>query len=462
MGIFWWENIDLKSRKVYFPADRVNKNKEIWDFVGENGGKVGIINMPLTYPPKKVNGFMIAGGSFAKEYNFTYPQELESMLRKEFDYKVHPKEYFLIKREPERVVKEVFKIIESRFKVARKLLIEHDLDFLHVTTFYINTLHHNFWNNKYVEDAWRLIDKNIDFLLEGLEDRYNVFIISDHGSNKIEQVFYINNWLAKEGYLKLSSKVKFSYLLYALGVNQQSLNRVFSKPFLKAFKPLLRSLVPARITGLFASEAGTIDQSRKTDKVVWDKTKAIASGQGPVYINLKGKEKEKVREELIKKLENVRNPKTGKKIAQKVYRKEEIYSGEYLSEAPDLIIDQTLGTHIRGGIGVGKRDVFEDPRGWKAENKREGIFIAYGPDIKKGERLKKISILDLAPTILHLMGIPIPDDMDGRVLTEIFEPNSEPAKRKIKYQEVKAHRTQREKERIKQTVKKIREAGGLK
>lgn len=461
LGIFWWENIDLENRKVYFPIDRVNTSKETWDFIGENGGRVGIINMPLTYPPKNVNGFLIAGGSFAKEHGYTYPPELEVELKEAFDYQVHLRKKHLIGKENEKAVDEALEVIESRFRVAKKLLLENALDFLHVTTFYINALHHNFWDNRYTEEAWKLIDKNIGVLLKEIKNRGNVFIISDHGSNKIDQVFYINNWLAKEGYLELRSNIKLSNLLYSYGVSRQTLNRLFRKPLLKIFSPLLRHLVPNKIMGFFPSEAGTIDQSNKTDKINWDKTKAIASGQGPLYINLEGKGKERVREELIEKLENLRNPKTGKNIARKVYRKEEIYSGKYLAEAPDLIIDQNPGTHIRGGIGVGKEDVFMEPRGWKAENKRQGIFIAYGPAIKRGKRLEKVSILDLAPTILHLMNIPIPKDMDGRVLMETFEQESEPAKRKVKYQKVENYKTEKEKDRIKQIVKSIKQSGRL-
>lgn len=454
LGIFWWENVDLQNKRVIFGIPRVNESKEIWDFVGENGGKVGIINMPLTYPPKKVNGFLVSG-QFGGEENFTYPEELKHKLRRDFNYKLTPGLLPFIQKKSEDVVREILEVINSRFAVARDMLNKHDLDFLHVTIFYINTLQHNFWNNKFTEEGWKLIDSNIGLLLEGLEDRYNIFIISDHGSNKIDQVFYINNWLAKEGYLKLSSSIKVSSLLYALRINKHSLGRIAHKLHIQG----LTRLIPNRIKGFLASEAGTIDHSQKTYKVIWDKTKAIASGQGPVYVNLHGKQKETVREELLKKLGNLRNPKTGKKIARRVYRREEIYSGKYLPEAPDLIIDQDKGTHIRGGIGVGKKDVFEEPYGWKAENKREGIVIASGPDIRKGERLERVSILDLAPTILHIMNIPVPKDMDGRVLTEIFEQGSEPAKREVKYQEAEEYQTQLEKERIKQRLKIIQGSG---
>jgi len=445
LGIFWWENIDLKNRRITFPYSRINKSKEIWDYLSESGKKVGIINMPLTYPPKKVNGFMISDG-FGKNRNFTYPKELENKLKKRYNYKIHPELLPFIEERSEEAVKEILEIISMRFTVAKELLNEYDLDFLHLTIFHINTLHHYFWNGKFTKQAWKLIDRNIRYFVK--ED-CDLFIMSDHGSNPIKQVFYINSWLAKEGYLKFNRKVELCNLLYQLGITKQHLAKIAKR---LRIEPLLRRFISMEKLGFLPSEAGTIDMSGKTDLIDWNRTLAIASGQGPVYINLNSKDKEKIREELIIKLESLRNPLTGEKIAKKVYRKEEIYSGEFLSEAPDLIIDQSSGTHIRGGIDVSKKRIFEEPKKWMAENKRYGIFIAHGLDIKRGVRLEKVSILDLAPTILHMMNVPIPSDMDGRVLVEIFESNSEPAKREVRYQD----KTQIERDRIRRAIKKLR------
>ena len=101
------------------------------------------------------------------------------------------------------------------------------------------------------------------------------------------------------------------------------------------------------------------------------------------------------------------------KIAKKVYQKEEIYSGEFLNKAPDLIIDQGEGTHISGAIGF--KDVFEAPRKWMGENQRVGIFLAAGPSFAPG-KLERADILDIAPTILQIFGLPIPEDYDGKPL----------------------------------------------
>lgn len=423
LGIFWWENIDFKNRSITIPRARIH-TKEIWDYISESEGKVGLINMPLTYPPRKVGGFMIAGGPDARDNNFTYPRELESRLKREFKYEVHP----AIRsnwRQSEAAIKKVLALMEGRFLVAKALAREYELDFLHLTIFYINSLQHDLWNDKIVEQAWRKLDRNIGDLLQDFKG-CNVIVMSDHGSNEIRQVFYINTWLEKQGYLKTSSSIWLPKLLYRLGLNEQSLFRMAQ---ILRLSKIISKVLPRKILDNIPSAIGTIELEHKADKVDWGRSRALASGQGPVYL---ARDSAKLREELIGKLENLTNPLTGSRIARKVYKREDVYWGGFLSEAPNIIIDQYPNTHIRGGIG--NKTVFEEPQRWRAENTTEGIFIACGPDFKQGAEADIISILDLAPTILHLMGLAVPKDMDGRVLTEIFEPGSVSARRKVRYQ----------------------------
>lgn len=124
-------------------------------------------------------------------------------------------------------------------------------------------------------------------------------------------------------------------------------------------------------------------------------------------------------------------PQTSRNIARKVWIKERLYEGEYFREAPDLVIDQEKGVHISGSIG--KKKVFEDPEKWIGENKKRGLFMAYGPDIKSNTKLSEVSILDLAPTVLHIYGLAIPKRMDGEVLKEIFKESSEIFRREPVY-----------------------------
>lgn len=441
IGIFWWENIDWDNKRVYYPAARNVQNEEIWDYLGEAGMKVGIIGMPTTYPPKAVKGFLIAGGE-AQEKSFTYPPELEGGLKRQ-GWRNHPQ--FRIDIDREKACQEIHEIIDRHFEMANILGRKYEVDFLMVAIFNINTLHHFLWDAPETKKGWEIIDKHIgEFMDQGCD----LIIMSDHGSNKIESVFNINTWLKEEGYLNLNTNL--GALLYKLGINQHSLARFASKLGLFG---LLRKIVPRGLIRNIPSESGEIRKEAKTKKINWQKSKAFASGQGPIYLNPKNSNNEALKKDIGQKLQALIDPSNGNKIIQKVYSREEIYHGEYLPEAPDLIMDQAKGIHISGGIG--QQTVFNSPRRWQAENKKTGLFMAYGPDIKKAGKIENVSILDLAPTILHLMGLEILSDMDGRVLKEIFRKESDAYTRGIAIKNPWSDETDKIKRRT-QALKKLR------
>ncbi|MFQ6067363.1 MAG: alkaline phosphatase family protein [bacterium] len=460
LGICWWENIDFKGKKIYFPRNRIHKNKEMWDYLGEAGKRVCVVNMPLTYPPRPVNGILICGSADAGDHGFTYPADLERYLEENYDYRVHPPILGPLSASPDDVerteqqVSQIIKIIESRFRVAKDFWEQRDVDFLHVTTFYINQLQHSFWNAEYTKKAWQVIDQNIGELV-GRE--HNIIIMSDHGCNEVKEAFNINTWLQTEGYLKLNRTI--SDLLYRIGLNRQRAVKIARALHLENVLP---RVIPRQISGFLPDRNGAVGGSAlmagsaKTQKVNWDKTVSLASGQGPIYIapNLRQQleEYKSLRDELIEKLQGLKSGLSGEAPISKVFRKEDIYQGEYLPEMPDLVADQAKGFTICGDIG--RKEAFELPRGWRGENKKAGLFMAYGPDIKNGQTIEAISILDLAPTILHMMGLPIPQDMDGKVLTEIFKPDSEPAKRKVTYQQI--DKTEMEKMRVRRKTRHLK------
>lgn len=454
LGIYWWENINMEKGEVYFPRTRVNKHREIWDYIGESGRKVAVINMPLTFPPKKVNGFLVSGSTDAGEGPYTYPPELQSYIGKKYNYRLIPASRGYLRSHPGDVYKvrqavdDIIEVIQSRFDLAAELLTNENIDFLHITIFDINTLHHFFWNSDHVKRAWQLIDRNIEKLLD--KGDY-LFLMSDHGSNEIKQVFNINAWLEREGYLKLNRS--FSDFLYRFGVNVNLAAKVTQ---FFGIKYLLKRLVPKRFIQLIPEGDGSIGGTAlgvgesKTRKINWRKTRAIASGQGPVYIHprLPEWERERLKQELIQKLERLKSPVTGEPVVRRVYRKEEIYTGQYLAEMPDLVLDMNRGVHVPDNIG--RKEVFELPRHWRGENKRFGLFLACGPGIRQGSRVEGVSIHDLAPTILHLFDIPSAADMDGRILKDIFVDDS---LKKAECGDV--NKTKMEKERIKNSLKAL-------
>jgi predicted AlkP superfamily phosphohydrolase/phosphomutase len=105
-----------------------------------------------------------------------------------------------------------------------------------------------------------------------------------------------------------------------------------------------------------------------------------------------------------------------------VYRAEEIYNGQYLEDAPDIVFMIEDGTiEIDATVEDGEYLILGNPfTGWTGTHTREGIIIANGPNIKKGATIFNSDIYDLTPTVLHLFGIPIPEDIDGKVLLDLF------------------------------------------
>ena len=167
-----------------------------------------------------------------------------------------------------------------------------------------------------------------------------------------------------------------------------------------------------------------------------------------------GEEYENVRNLIIENLELLTDPKTSNKAIEKVFSKEELYEGRFCDRAPDI-------SFLPGrGFGILQREQFVSPSTFInspscGTHRIKGIMLLFGPNIESNKQIEEAKIFDLAPTILHLFGLPIPEDMDGRVLNEIFRQGSEPAKRREIYQKVD------EEEKIRERIKHLRNSGRI-
>lgn len=424
LGIFWWENVDVAEQRVYYPSHRKNANTEYWEVMAEDE-RVGVIGVPTTYPPKNMGEFVVAGAPDGMNKGFTYPEELEERLKEDYDYRVTVKSE--LRANPDEAAEEILEVIDTRLEVARDLLAENDLDLLHVTTFYINSLHHYFWDGEYTLRGWQIVDEHLGELLD---DGYDVVLMSDHGSNEIETVFHINSWLEEEGYLTLDADA--AKFFHRLGINRDRILRILS-PF--GLQDVAKRIAPQFVLDMVPDEEGELPRQSKTSNIEWEETDAVASGQGPVYLTAeKGTEEyEKALEDISRGLKSAEDL-NGEDVVSEVHYGNQIYSGEYLDEAPDLVVEQSPGIHIKGSIG--RDDVITRPEdaGWKGENKREGMFVATGPSFGEGN-IENLGILDLAPTLLHLRGYSVPSEMDGEVRTDVFEEGSDAAERRPEYNE---------------------------
>jgi hypothetical protein len=166
----------------------------------------------------------------------------------------------------------------------------------------------------------------------------------------------------------------------------------------------------------------------------WSRTRAYAQGNfGQIFLNIKGRQPsgcvapEDARpllSDLKAGLMEILHPGTGQPLLERVCEREELYHGPYAHLAPDLTVVlndwryRTIGLH-----DFTTHKVISPAFGPTGDHRMEGILIAAGPAFRAGASPRQADLLDIAPTVLHLLGIPVPDDMDGRVLTELLEPS---------------------------------------
>jgi predicted AlkP superfamily phosphohydrolase/phosphomutase len=418
LGVYWWERIDTDTRDMYLPDSTDFTDPEIWDYLNDTGQTAGVVNLPMSYPPRDIDELMIAGGPRSRETEYTKPDELQEEIERRFDYRVHPENVLTSNKDAEKEVEMVHDLLRTRLRTAHTLLEERELDFLHVTLFHLNVLQHYFWDGEPTKRAYEIIDEELEPFIEG---DYNLVLMSDHGCTNIDTVFYVNTWLEEQGYLQTEESL--SSRLHDFGVTQEQIASAVRKVGLEKY---IRPLVPRQIIERFPTDEGVV-REEKLNMVDWENTKAIGSGQGLIYVVADDEEE---REEILTSLEAdlVDAQSNGKAIAKDIYRREEIYSGEHVEKAPDLIFDQRPGVHTSEAMG--QDEVCSEPTNWRGENVPDGMVLFHGDDIGSGD-LGRIQITDIAPTILHWMGQEIPTDMDGSPVVEAFEDGSEPAEREV-------------------------------
>jgi predicted AlkP superfamily phosphohydrolase/phosphomutase len=419
IGVFWWHNIDVENERVYLPADRYHQNTEFWERIAERE-PVGVIGMPTTYPPKQVDDFVVSGAPDGWNDGFAHPPSLESELRERFDYRVTRRHQFTT--DPEAAVEEIHDLIDLRFRAAEHLVEERDPAFLHVTTFFINALHHHIWDDKRTLAAWKLIDDHLATLRASCDD---LVLMSDHGHTEIETVFRINEWLREEGYLTFDSEV--SDMLHSVGITADRLKRFVSA--LDGVAPMnvldaVERTAPRRLIDLLPNDDGEVG-AQKLSTIDWDRTDVVANAQGPVYLTVpkSAPRYDRLREALIDELESLETP-WGRPVVDVVHRAENVYDGPYVDEGPDLVLEGAHGVNVSEKLGSGEPFAREDDS-WAGVNTMDGLFVADGPSFASGT-VDDISILDLAPTLLHLHGHSVPSSLDGEICDEALAVDRRP------------------------------------
>jgi predicted AlkP superfamily phosphohydrolase/phosphomutase len=273
-----------------------------------------------------------------------------------------------------------------------------------------------------VNHFYRKMDQTLGETLERLGPDDTIFVISDHGGNITPpRQFNLNVWLTQQGLLTPQREVRgLKERLYALN----------------------RQLLPARLRTALrrAAPKGVKGELRQ----MWKGLQQIDFGRTQAYhfpmkcpplagivINLKGRQQqgvvepedyETLREQIMRDLLEVRDPRTGERVVANVFKREELYDGPYVERAPDIVVwchELYKEGPLAAGPLIGEVP-YDELVQVPGSHDEKGIFLAMGPGIEQGKVLEGARLIDVPPTILHAMELPVPSDMDGQVLTEVF------------------------------------------
>ncbi|MCB9450178.1 MAG: alkaline phosphatase family protein [Anaerolineaceae bacterium] len=396
LGIYGFRNrADHSYDNMMIANGSAVKVKRVWDYLSEAGKQSVVIGVPQTYPPRPVNGHLVTDFlTPGTESAFTYPAIFkQEVLQVTPDYQFDVKGFRT--NDKTGLLRRLYDMTEIQYKLVRHALKQKPWDFFMHVNIGVDRLHHGFWRfhdpqhrlhdphsplKNVIRDYYKMVDSTIGDLLNLIDDDTAVLVVSDHGVSRMDGGICINEWLWQNGWL--------------------------------AFK------TPPPEGKLTKFEDVEVD---------WSRTRAWGSGgyYGRVFLNVAGREPEgiippeqypAVREELTAALRAIPGPE-GEPLATQVFQPEAIYQ-QVRNVAPDLMAYfGNLHWRSVGTLGHGRHYTLENDTGPDDANHAvNGMFILYDPRESGRGRVSGHQLMDIAPTLLHRLGQPVPGEMQGRLI----------------------------------------------
>ncbi len=422
----------------------MRSGRSLWALAGEAGLRTCAINLPISYPVEPVNGALVSGWMtpyFAKDY--TWPPELGAEIEEAVgDYRIYPSETFAPSRSA-AFFDACDELLDLLTRTSRYLLDREDWDLFMTVYFDTDRVLHQLWHHIDAEHPWRAsdptdhsapirryfhrLDADVGRLIEQAGDDARVLIMSDHGMGRASRFIVLNNLLMELGYLRLDRKpsTRAKDLAFRSGFTLRNVHRIVDR---------LGLAKHAEYKNVYSFDGLLKRFFLSFLNVDWGRTQAYSFGRhyGSVFLNVRGREPEgsiepgeeyeRVREEITEAVLGWVDPRLGRPLVGKVLRREDVYRGERVEEAPDLILLPEDPADIFYGLSdFGSNRIWDETYRYSGMHREEGLLCLAGKGVRRGEAPADASIPDLAPTILWMLGVPVPEDMDGRVLSEAFD-----------------------------------------
>ncbi len=431
-GIYDFRVYDPRTRRDRFVTSRALREPTMWELLTAADRRVATVNLPVTYPPNPRAGTVVSGfdtPSLGAE--FTHPRELRTRILERIP------DYFFIavpsaddpnlERDDcfEDFVRQVERAHEQRTEVALDLLADGPWDAFMLHYQDIDILQHRTWRfiadrSRYparwarLRQAYRHLDGQLARVLAASPAEALRLVVSDHGFGSHEGRVYPNVLLRRWGYLVWAGRRRDRLMR---SVRKRLARFGLGRPRRRPSDPWIAQVRDRSLERMLP--------------LVWRRTRAyvaLAEMYGLLYLNVRGREpggivppgpaQQALAEEIAARLRAVRDPRDGAPVFAEVLAGAAVFPEDPLGTRPDLVL-----------IPRPEYSVYRDlnHRRWldhypvtSGTHRPEGIFIAAGDGIRPGRLAHDIELVDLAPTVLASAGLPVPDDMDGRVLEEIF------------------------------------------
>jgi predicted AlkP superfamily phosphohydrolase/phosphomutase len=399
LGFYGFRNrADYSYDRMNIATANAIHEPRVWDILSDAGRTSVVVGVPQTYPIRPFNGHMIScflTPSIERQY--TYPNELRHEVDRVLGGRLYDVDVPQFRTEDKTfLLRQIQEMTEKRLAVIKYLLHEKPWDFFMFVEIGLDRIHHGMWKfwdadhpkhepgNPYqdaVPDYYRYLDQELGELLNMLEDDTVVLVVSDHGAKAMEGGFAVNEWFRREGLLVLKEEPRYEGLV----------------PFEKV-------------------------------EVDWEKTTAWGAGgyYARIFLNVEGREPqgripardyEKVRDQVKEMIEAIPDDR-GKPMGSVVFKPEDLYR-EVRNVPPDLMVYfGDLRWRAVGSFGLPDVYTFENDTGPDdANHDQHGVFVLWDPRQNHGGRsVEGLQLMDVAPTILDLMGLSVPTNMQGKVV----------------------------------------------
>ena len=422
-GIFgsWYRAPGAYECRYFSSRDRLAP--ALWELTSDT--RFLVWNVPMTFPPVAVEGVMVAGYGAPPGARYCAPDSFQQELEARWP------RADLLDRAPHGSLRafrdDLVRGLQTQAEALPWAAERAEADCVVAVWPHVDRAQHFFWRLRgtdhelagAVDDVYEAMDRATGALVEAWPDA-DFLIVSDHGAGPLFGDVDMGGWLAGNGYAVFGEEKR-----------SRAIDLAWKAP------PQLRRL-GRRIAPLLARRAMGATLAGRLGAFDWAQTKAFMGFHSDLWLNLKGREPEgsvsegeggALLDEIISTLLELRDPQSAKPVFTAIHRRDEIYSGPAIHLAPDAVLDSWSAGYRVSPRREANGEVVSAPHrlegvdeSWSSDHRPLGVLVAAGTNIAAG-RSDELSLYDVGPTALAMLGGSVPKGLDGRVAEELVAPD---------------------------------------